>query len=133
MKMCEISQIVVNQKELKERINFIFYIAFSGRTSETICVKYKQQREKYTKKLRHLPKTRKVCSSEASFYRKDNSHFFVTFYQMKRNKHSLDEHVPVKLNEIELQTDNFYYHFKKHRASETMQTRAIEKQNTTYL
>ena len=47
-------QINTNQNKLKDRIGFIFYIAFSSRTGKSVRKKKKQWTETRQKKLRHL-------------------------------------------------------------------------------
>ena len=55
-------QINTNQNKLKDRIRFIFYIAFASKMGKSIRKKKKQWTETHKKKLRHLSqqKTTKV-------------------------------------------------------------------------
>ena len=52
-------EIKTNQNKLKERIGFIFYIAFSSRIRKSVCKKKEQWTETRKKNLRHLSQTQK--------------------------------------------------------------------------
>ena len=49
-----LSQINTNKNEMKDKIGFIFYIAFSSKINKSIHKKKKQWTEAHKKKLRHL-------------------------------------------------------------------------------
>ena len=113
-------QINTNQNELKDRIGFIFYIAFASKIDKSIRKKKKQWTETHKKKLWHLSQTQKNPTKVKTRFTEKIIHNFSSYALSEEEKlalsYSLHERIPVKLNENKIQTEfeSFYYNNMQH-------------------
>ena len=88
-------QINTNQNELKDRIGFIFYIAFVSKINKSIGKKKKQLTETHKKKLRHLSQTQQKTTKVKTRFTEKIIHNFSNYALSEEKKlahsYSLDE------------------------------------------
>ena len=113
-------QINANQNELKDRIGFIFYIAFTSKINKSIRKKKKQWTETHKKKLRLLSQTQQKATKIKTRFIEQIIHNFSSYAHSEKTKqaltYSLDQHIPVTLNENMIRTkfDSFYCNIIQH-------------------
>ena len=111
-------QIITNQNELKDRTGFIFYIAFASKINKSIR---KKNGQKHTRKnldiyLNHNKKTTKVKTRVTEKIIHNFSSYALSKEEKLALSYSLDEDIPVKLNENKMQTEfqSFYYNIMQY-------------------
>ena len=111
-------QINTNQNKLKDRIRFIFYIAFASKMGKSIRKKKRQWTETHKKKLRHLSqqKTTKVKTRFTEKMIHNFSNYALSEEEKQALSYRLDEYIPVKLNENKIETGfkSFHYNIMQH-------------------
>ena len=113
------TQINTNQNKLKDRIRFMFYIAFASKMGKSIRKKKKQWTETHKKNLDIYLKHNKTTKVKTRFTEKmiDNfSNYALSEEEKQALSYSLDEYIPVKLNKnkIETEFESFYYNIMQH-------------------
>ena len=113
-------QINANQNELKDRIGLIFYIAFTSKINKSIRKKKKQWTETHKKKLRLLSQTQQKATKVKTRFIEKIIHNFSSYAHSEKTKqaltYSLDQHIPVTLNENMIRTkfESFYCNIIQH-------------------